>query len=138
MSRGRIDERDGGNTAMGDSSVTKVESQRSPRGEMGQRYLASGKTVSMRLWQEDPGEQTRETTRDYETVGYVMKGRAELETEGQRILLGPGDSWVVPKGASHRYKIIEGFVAVEATSPPAQVHGRDDPESEARNSARRA
>jgi hypothetical protein len=37
-----------------------------------------------------------------------------------------GDSWVVPKGASHSYKILEPFTAVEATLPPAHVHGRDE------------
>ncbi|CAN5492954.1 hypothetical protein BH11CYA1_BH11CYA1_12830 [soil metagenome] len=39
--------------------------------------------------------------------------------------LGPGDSWTVPKGSKHRYKILETFSAVETTSPPAEVHGRD-------------
>jgi hypothetical protein len=33
---------------------------------------------------------------------------------------------VVPKGASHSYTVLEPFTAVEATSPPAQVHGRDE------------
>jgi hypothetical protein len=65
-----------------------------------------------------------------ETVGYVIKGRAELQLEGQVVLLQPGDSWVVPKGSSHTYKILEPFTAVEATSPPALVHGRDDARSE--------
>jgi hypothetical protein len=41
------------------------------------------------------------------------------------VLLGPGDSWVVPRGSSHSYKILEPFTAVEATSPPAFAHGRD-------------
>jgi quercetin dioxygenase-like cupin family protein len=112
---------------MGDSSVSKVDSMYSPRGEMGQVYLASGKSVSMRLWEEHPGEPVEATAREYETVGYVIKGRAELESEGQRMMLGPGDSWVVPKGAVHRYRISEEFLAVEATSPPSQVHGRDEP-----------
>jgi hypothetical protein len=40
--------------------------------------------------------------------------------------LGHGDSWVVPKGALHRYTILEPFTAVEATYPPAHVHGRDE------------
>ena len=35
------------------------------------------------------------------------------------------DLWVVPKGAMHRYRILQPFTAVEATAPPAQVHGRD-------------
>lgn len=41
------------------------------------------------------------------------------------MILEPGASWVVPKGAKHTYKILELFTAVEATSPPAEVHGRD-------------
>ena len=43
----------------------------------------------------------------------------------QQILLEPGDSWVVPKGSKHTYKILEAFTAVEATTPPAFAHGRD-------------
>ena len=41
------------------------------------------------------------------------------------VLLEPGNSWVVPAGAHHRYKILEPFTAVEATHPPAHVDGRD-------------
>jgi quercetin dioxygenase-like cupin family protein len=55
-----------------------------------------------------------------------VSGRAELLVEGQTLTLEPGDSWLVPKGAEHRYRIIERFTAIEATSPPAQVHGRDE------------
>lgn len=112
---------------MPDTSVKKVNSDYSPKGELGQKYLASGKTISMRLWQdEQPNEPKASSHREYETVGYVINGRAELHLEGQMVLLEPGDSWVVPKGAAHTYKILEPFTAVEATSPPAQVHGRDD------------
>lgn len=112
---------------MPDTTVKKIDSAHSPKGEHGEKYLASGKTVSMRLWEdEQPGEPKEQTTREYETVGYVIKGRAELHIEGQTVLLEPGNSWVVPKGASHTYKILEPFTAVEATSPPAQIHGRDE------------
>ena len=112
---------------MGDTTVMKVQSKHSPTGEMGQKYLASGKNISMRLWEnEEPGALKPESVRDYETVGYVIKGRAELHVEGQLIILEKGDSWVVPKGSSHTYKILESFTAVEATYPPAAIHGRDD------------
>jgi quercetin dioxygenase-like cupin family protein len=110
---------------MRDTTVKKVSSGHSPKGNMGQKYLASGVAVSMRLWQEEPGAPKPETQRDYETVGYVIAGRAELHLEGQLVLLAEGDSWVVPKGARHTYRILEPFTAVEATSPPAQAHGRD-------------
>jgi quercetin dioxygenase-like cupin family protein len=112
---------------MGDTSVKKVQSAHSPKGAQGQKYLVSGKHVSMRLWEnEPPTEDKPEVTRDYETIGYVIRGRAELLLEGQRILLEAGDSWLVPRGARHTYKILEPFTAIEATAPPAQVHGRDE------------
>ena len=112
---------------MSDTSVTKIDSTNSSKGKLGQKYLASGKNVAMRLWEdEQPNEDKEPSSRDYETVGYVINGRAQLHIEGQMILLEPGSSWVVPKGASHTYKILEPFTAVEATSPPAQVHGRDE------------
>jgi quercetin dioxygenase-like cupin family protein len=112
-----------------DTTVTKVDSTHSPRGKLGQKYLASGIHVAMRLWEnEKPGDQKEKepVTRAYETVGYVIKGKAELHLEGQTVILEEGDSWVVPKGASHHYKILDTFTAVEATSPPAHAHGRDD------------
>ncbi|NJN08552.1 MAG: cupin domain-containing protein [Richelia sp. RM1_1_1] len=113
---------------MSDTTVKKIDSNYSPTGEMGQKYLASGKTVSMRLWEdEQPGESKQLSAREYETVGYVIKGRAELILSGQKIILESGDSWVVPKGAIHSYNILDSFTAVEATSPPAEVHGRDEP-----------
>ena len=111
---------------MADTSIQKVDAESSPVGEMGQKYLASGKSVAMRLWENEPPADAKPVTqRDYETVGYVLNGKAELHLEGQVIVLEPGNSWVVPKGASHSYKILESFSAIEATSPPAQVHGRD-------------
>ncbi len=110
---------------MGDTTVKKVDSKYSPHGPSGETYLESGKHIAMRLWHERPGADKPATTRDYETVGYVISGRAEVELEGQTIRLEPGNCWVVPKGATHRYRILEDFTAVEATSPPYHVHGRD-------------
>jgi quercetin dioxygenase-like cupin family protein len=111
---------------MKDTTVKKVSSASSPKGDMGQVYLASGKRVSMRLWRDEEPQDKEPVRRDYETVGYVIAGRAELMIEGQTIRLEPGDSWLVPAGAEHRYRILEVFTAVEATAPPAQVHGRDE------------
>jgi quercetin dioxygenase-like cupin family protein len=114
---------------MPDTTIKKVEAGTSPKGEMGQKYLVAGKCVSMRLWVLEPGGELKHpTSRDYETVGYVISGRAALDVEGQTLNLKAGDSWLVPAGAMHQYKILETFAAVEATSPPAEVHGRDKPE----------
>lgn len=112
---------------MSETSVKKITARHAPRGTLGQKYLISGKGVSMRLWEErPPGDSKPATRRDYETVGYVIAGRAELLLEGQKIVLEPGDSWLVPKGAEHAYRIEEPVTAVEATAPPAEMHGRDE------------
>ena len=113
---------------MVDTSVTKVEASHAPKGAEGQRYLASGRALSMRLWDNiAPSEPLPPVRREYETVGYVVAGRAELTLEGQTVSLQPGSSWIIPKGAEHQYRILEAFTAVEATHPPAEVHDRDAP-----------
>lgn len=112
---------------MADTTITKVDSRYSPHGPEGQKYLASGLHVAMRLWEnEQPSDQKEAVSRDYETVGFVISGRAELHLEGQMVLLEPGNSWVVPKGSKHSYKVLEDFTAVEATTPPAHAHQRDE------------
>jgi quercetin dioxygenase-like cupin family protein len=125
--RAERDARTRGGRVMGDSSITKVNVATSPKGRLGQKYLACGLRMGMRLWEkEPPGDLKPLSTRDYETVGFVLEGKAELHLEGQIISLQRGDSYVVPKGSSHAYKILETFTAVEATSPPSSMHGRDD------------
>lgn len=121
---------------MPDTTVKKIDSTHSPRGDMGHKYLASGKALSMRLWEkEPPADRKAPSRREYETVGFVIAGRAELHVEGQMVLLEPGDSWLVPEGAAHTYRILETFTAVEATSPPYQVHGREEKRVTAKKSA---
>ena len=112
---------------MPNTSITKVSASASPKGAQGQKYLASRVHASMRLWDaEAPGEPQQPTSREYETVGYVISGKAELTIEGQTVTLAPGDSWVINKGQQHAYKILEPFTAVEATTPPARAHARDE------------
>lgn len=110
---------------MNDSTVTKIDSRFSPHGELGQKYLASGKALSLRMWERLPSKTFPESSRPYETIGFVLEGKANLHLENQIVELSPGDSWVVPPNSRHSYEIIEPFSAVEATSPPAEVHGRD-------------
>jgi hypothetical protein len=66
------------------SRVSKVEAADVEAGQMGQRYLAAGAQVGMRLWAaQPPSEGKPEAARDYETVGYVVTGRAGC-TRGTR------------------------------------------------------
>lgn len=112
---------------MTDTSVKKVQSATSPTGEHGLVHLASAKRLAMRMWREEqPGVDKPAHSHEYEVVGYCIAGRARLEIEDQTITLEPGDSWMVPADAVHRYEILETFTAVEATAPPYHVHGRTD------------
>src|SRR5262249_23644657 len=87
--------------SMSDTTIKKVEAGSSPKGEMGQRYLVAGKRVSMRIWIDEPGGKLKgPSSRQYETVGYVISGSAKLEIEGQTLNLKRGDSWLVPAGAA--------------------------------------
>ncbi len=64
---------------MAETKVHKANSGSSPKGKLGQTYLACGISVGMRLWEDLPaGTAYPATERDYETAGYVINGRAEL------------------------------------------------------------
>lgn len=100
---------------------TVVHEDEAETGASGQRLLAGGESMALRLWDEQPvGDAEEPVARDYETVGYVVSGRVELTLGDQVLDLGPGSSWVVPRGAVHSYRVVETVTAVEATSPPGR------------------
>lgn len=108
--------------------IPQITSEKSAvSGDMGQGYLATGKDVAMRQWQEDACQFGKSRTRDYETVGYLLSGVFELEVDGNVAKIETGDSWLVPADVSHRYRILEPIIAIEATSPPARLNDRDEP-----------
>jgi quercetin dioxygenase-like cupin family protein len=87
-------------------------------GASGEQHLAAGEHIAMRKWEnEEPGEAKPVSRREYETIGYVLSGRAELHLGGKVTSLTPGSSWVVPHGAEHTYRILERFSAIEVTHP---------------------
>ena len=100
--------------------ATKISSRTATEGPHGEVSLATGDKVSMRMWRDEPVTDDKPSaSRSYETVGYVISGRAELILNGETVILESGDSWLVPAGAKHTYKILETFTAIEATAPPA-------------------
>ena len=95
-------------------------------GGQGQKLLAMGESLGMRLWEESLEDFVQKPPHrsNYETVGYVIEGQAELIIGETSTALHPGDSWVVPKDVEHHYRILEDFVAVEATHPPARTENQ--------------
>lgn len=101
--------------------IRELPEDEAPTGAMGQKQLARGRRIALRLWEERPADGEKEpSSREYETVGYVLEGRAELYANGETHTLAPGDSWCVPAGLLHTYTILEPFKALEATTPAAQ------------------
>ncbi len=85
---------------MSDTTIKKIDSVHSPRGAEGKKYLASGTGIAMRLWEGEPaGEENSPRRNAYETVGYVISGRAELTCEGQTVVL---ESWQLLAGPEGR------------------------------------
>lgn len=105
----------------------------SPRpvaGPNGERYLAGGVRVGMRLFEGlQPHAGEAEHTRDYETAGYCTAGHAQLVVgEDAAVDIAAGTSYLIPARAPHRFVITQGpFSAVEACSPLPWVHDRDRP-----------
>ncbi len=102
--------------------IDVIDAQHTRKSKTGERHLARGQAISMRMWDAEPaGIEKKPIRRDYETVGYCIAGRAEVVIEGEAAMLTPGASWVVPKGAEHTYEIMETFTAIEANSPPTHI-----------------
>jgi hypothetical protein len=88
---------------MANTTVIKVDSKFSPTGPIGQKYLASGLHIAMRLWEnEPPGEPKAATQRAYGIVGYVIKGRAQLSGASAKSIVEYGASAEeVPHGVTY-------------------------------------
>ncbi|WP_420597205.1 cupin domain-containing protein [Deinococcus sp.] len=100
--------------------IYKVSQNESQHGKDGQHHLIAGDSASMRLWHnEKPSDSADKEAHanGYETLGYIISGRAELTVDGETFTLMPGDSYRVPKNAQHVYKILETLTAVETTTP---------------------
>ncbi len=107
-------------TQNSDSQQYKVSRDGTKHGQDGQHHLVAGQQGSMRLWHNEQPSDTEDKqphANDYETLGYVISGKVELKIGGQTLLLGEGDSYCVPSGAEHTYRVTETLTAVEVTTP---------------------
>ncbi|ACO45326.1 cupin domain-containing protein [Deinococcus deserti] len=111
---------------MTQSSTYKVSRSETTHGQHGEHRLIRGQNSSMRLWHNEQPADTAEkqpSLNSYETLGYVISGRMELTVDGQTLTLEAGDSYFVPSGAEHVYRVLETLTAVEVTTPPADQAG---------------
>ncbi|AWT36326.1 cupin [Deinococcus arenae] len=96
----------------------KVSQNDTTHGTDGEHHLVRGERSSMRLWhREEPNADKPEHTHEYETLGYVIEGRVDLIVNGETVSLQPGDSYHVPAGTPHTFRVTETLTAVEVTTP---------------------
>lgn len=102
------------------SQQYKVSRSDTRHGDDGQHQLVAGQRGSMRLWHNEQPSDTRDKqphSNDYETLGYVISGKVELTVGDQTLMLSEGDSYCVPQGVQHTYRVVETLSAVEVTTP---------------------
>lgn len=104
-------------------TISKISANGAKTGEDGDLLLAGGAHMSLRMWKNETPQNKEPHGSPYETLGYVISGRAELTIEGESVTLEPGDSYLVPTNAKHKYRIIEPFTALEAVSPAMKAQG---------------
>ena len=96
--------------------------ERQKRGFKGVEFLvgATGERMMVALMTFKEGHDVGTHAHPNEQAGYCVQGRFELTIAGESTLIEPDDSYVIPGGASHSYRILEDALAVEVFSPPRE------------------
>jgi len=92
-------------------------------GDRGERLLAAGDQVALRVWEHEPaGETAPEHANEYEYVAYVTDGLMRVRIgDDEPVEVGVGDSYVVPAGTPYGFEIVERATVVEAVSPASAL-----------------
>lgn len=56
-----------------------------------------------------------------EQFGYILKGSIEVTIGAEKALLAAGDSYFIPSGVPHQFRLIEDSVALDVFSPTRPV-----------------
>lgn len=66
----------------------------------------AGRGYSCRLFTDPPGQEWIDYVHDTNELVTVVEGRLELEMQGERYALAPGDELFIPRGVSHTVRNI--------------------------------
>ncbi|MBW3630124.1 MAG: cupin domain-containing protein [Gemmatimonadetes bacterium] len=100
-----------------------VSSSDATLGERGERLLARGERVALRVWEhEAEGETSPEHANEYEYVAYVAEGAIRVSIGGEdAVEVRAGGSYVVPARTPYSFEITERATVVEAVSPASAL-----------------
>ncbi len=81
---------------------------------------ATGERMMVTLMTFTRGQEVGTHRHPHEQAGYCIWGRFDLTIDGESTLIERDDSYVIPGGASHSYRVLEDALAVEVFSPPRE------------------
>lgn len=67
-----------------------------------------------------PGDAPKTHRHPNEQSGYVLSGRYRIAIDSDVCEIGPGDSYTIPRNASHSIEVIDAGEVVDVFSPPRQ------------------
>ena len=76
--------------------------------------------LMMIMYRFDPHQVWPEEIHEAEQGGYILQGKIELSlpVEGKKILLGPGDGYLIGTYVPHSWKTLEETILLDVFSPP--------------------
>lgn len=81
---------------------------------------AVGEHMMVTLMTFQEGDVVERHSHPHEQAGYCIQGQFELRIEGNSTVIERDDSYVIPGGLAHSYRITEDSQAVEMFSPPRE------------------
>ena len=76
--------------------------------------------LMMVLYRFDPHQAWPVETHEAEQGGYILEGKIELHlpVSGKRVLLGPGDGYLIGTNVPHSWKTMEETILLDVFTPP--------------------
>jgi len=81
---------------------------------------ATGERMMVTLMTFQKDQLVGEHSHPHEQAGYCIQGRFELKIDGTPTVIETDDSYIIPGGAPHSYRVLEDALAVEVFSPPRE------------------
>jgi quercetin dioxygenase-like cupin family protein len=83
--------------------------------------LGGGNSMNALHWQTPKGTVSPVHDHPEEQFGYILKGMIEVTIGAEKAILSAGDSYMIPGGVPHQFRLIEDSVAIDVFSPKRPV-----------------
>jgi quercetin dioxygenase-like cupin family protein len=81
------------------------------------KIFEPGKTIMMMEVHFEPNAEGYEHSHPHEQLTYVMKGKFEFTIDGNKHVVGQGETIYIPSGAKHGAKALEAGILLDSFTP---------------------